>query len=83
MLVYILIINSLSFVMYGIDKYRAIHKKYRISEFILLSFGFIGGVVGSILGIIVFRHKINSLKFKLYLLLYSILWIYIIIKNFI
>ena len=54
MLVYLVIINIISFILYGIDKFLAISNYYRISEFLLLSLGFIGGVVGSIFGMFVF-----------------------------
>lgn len=57
MLKYLLIINIISFVFYGIDKFLSIKHWYRISEFILLNVGFIGGVFGSLLGMYLFKHK--------------------------
>ena len=82
MLKYLIIVNIISFVIYGIDKFLAIKHMYRISEFILLSFGFIGGVIGSIFGMIIFRHKINSVKFKIYLIIYSLLWIVLLLNYY-
>lgn len=80
MINYLIIINLISFIIYGVDKFLAIKHYYRISEFILLSFGFVGGVVGSILGMIYFKHKTKKIKFKIYLFLCFILWIYVLLK---
>ena len=74
MLIYLLLINVISFTVYGIDKFFSIKHWYRISEFILLCFGFIGGIIGSILGIKVFNHKTKKIKFKIYLCIFSLLW---------
>ncbi len=82
MIIYLIIINFISFIVYGVDKFLAIKHYYRISEFILLSFGFVGGVVGSIFGMICFSHKTKKVKFKIYLFVYMILWIYILFKYF-
>lgn len=79
---YLIIINFISFIIYGVDKFSSIKHYYRISEFILLSFGFIGGVVGSILGMICFKHKTKKIKFKIYLFLYFILRIYVLLKYY-
>ena len=78
MLIYLLLVNLISFIVYGIDKFLSVKKCYRISEFILLCFGFIGGVIGSILGIKVFNHKTRKIKFKIYLGLFSFLWVIIL-----
>lgn len=82
MINYLIIINLISFIIYGVDKFLSIKHYYRISEFILLSFGFVGGVVGSVLGMICFRHKTKKVKFKIYLFLYFILWIYVLLKYY-
>lgn len=82
MIICLIIINFTSFIVYGVDKFLSIKHYYRISEFILLSFGFVGGVVGSIFGMICFRHKTKKVKFKIYLFMYMILWLYILFKYF-
>lgn len=82
MKIYLILINFISFIVYGVDKFLSIKHYYRISEFILLSFGFVGGVVGSIFGMICFRHKTKKVKFKIYLFMYMILWLYILFKYF-
>ena len=77
---YMILINGISIILYGIDKVLSIRKAYRISEFTLLMTGFLGGVIGSILGMKFFRHKTLKLKFKILNLLYLIMWCFIIYK---
>ena len=64
-IVYELIINLFTFILYGADKYRAKHDKYRVPEAKLLFFAFIGGALGAVLGMKCFHHKTLKLKFKL------------------
>ena len=80
MQIYLVIINIISFLLYGIDKFKAIHNMWRIPEIVLLITGLLGGSIGSILGMIIFRHKIKKLKFKILNLLFLVIQI-IIIKN--
>lgn len=54
---YIIIINMVTFHMYHIDKRRAEHDEYRISETALLAFSFIGGALGAFCAMREFRHK--------------------------
>lgn len=61
---YCLAINSLTFCVYGSDKYKAKHNTYRFPEFILLFLAFIGGSFGAYLAMRVFRHKTKHKKFK-------------------
>lgn len=79
MIIYLIIVNFISFIIYGVDKFLSIKHYYRISEFILLSFSFIGGVVGSMLGMIVFKHKTKKIKFKIYLFIYFVMWLFCLI----
>lgn len=60
---YAAIINALSFVLYGIDKLKAILKKRRINETLLLLIAFIGGSIGSYLAMDVFNHKVSKDSF--------------------
>jgi len=61
--IYLLIINIIGFALMGIDKYKASHDKWRIPERILFLFAVIGGSIGSIAGMYVFRHKTKHLLF--------------------
>lgn len=63
--VYLLIINLLLFAMMGIDKRKAIKGKWRIPEKTLFLLALIGGSIGGIAGMQVFRHKTKHLRFKL------------------
>ncbi len=56
--------NVISFLIMGIDKYKAKHDKQRISEKNLLLCAFIMGAVGVGLGMMAFRHKTQKIKFK-------------------
>lgn len=59
------IINVVGFLMMGIDKYKAKHKKWRISEMALFIVAIIGGAVGSYIGMQVFRHKTKHKRFTI------------------
>lgn len=63
-LFYLILINVLSFIVYGIDKYKAIHNKRRIRIVTLLLLAFIGGSIGSFFAMYLFRHKTNKTYFK-------------------
>ena len=63
-LIYYLIgINFLAFLLYGIDKGRARRGGWRIPEATLLLVAALGGSVGALLGMSVFRHKTKHKKF--------------------
>ncbi len=59
-----ILLNIVTFIFYGIDKWKAKHAKWRISEATLLILAAIGGSIGAILGMYTFRHKTQHLKFK-------------------
>lgn len=54
---YFLIVNAITFIVLGYDKYLAKASKNRILERTLLGFVFVGGTFGSGLAMLVFRHK--------------------------
>ncbi|WP_413527022.1 DUF1294 domain-containing protein [Marinilactibacillus psychrotolerans] len=61
----ILMMNLYTFTLFYIDKQRAIKHKYRISEKQLLICSFLFGGIGSWLSMGIFRHKTQTLIFKL------------------
>lgn len=61
---YIAAINIVTFATYGIDKYKARHKKRRIAETTLLTLAAIGGSVGALVGMQVWHHKTKHKKFS-------------------
>ena len=63
-LVYLVIINVVAFLVFGLDKWRARHSKWRISETTLLALAVVGGSVGAWLGMSVWHHKTLHKKFK-------------------
>ena len=64
-ILYILIcINVLTFLVYGIDKFKAKQGSWRISEATLLTLAIIGGSIGALLGMQVWHHKTMHKKFK-------------------
>ncbi len=64
LLYYLLVINILTFAVYGIDKWKAKQARWRISEATLLMLAVIGGTIGALLGMQVWHHKTMHLKFK-------------------
>ncbi len=58
----ILILNVIPFLLFGIDKIKAVNRSWRISEKSLLKLSLIGPF-GSFLAMKVFRHKINKPRF--------------------
>lgn len=62
-IVYLLIINFVAFVMFGTDKRKARRHQMRTPEFVLMMTAVIGGSVGALLGMLIFRHKTKHLKF--------------------
>jgi len=61
---YLLAINAVAFIMYGIDKYKAKKAKWRISEATLLLLAVLGGSIGAWMGMKVWHHKTMHKKFK-------------------
>ena len=55
----ILTVSLASVTVYGVDKLRAIEGRTRIPENVLIAFSAMGGVLGTILGMIFFNHKSN------------------------
>ncbi|MBP1925925.1 uncharacterized membrane protein YsdA (DUF1294 family) [Sedimentibacter acidaminivorans] len=62
-LIYALFINFLSFVLFFLDKRKAIKDKWRIKERTLHISSFLGGALGSILAMYLFHHKTRKIKF--------------------
>lgn len=54
---YIVIVNIAAFCLYGIDKSAAIKQKQRIPNRVLLLSAVIGGSLGALAGMYMFRHK--------------------------
>lgn len=61
---YLVFINVLTFLLYGIDKWKAKWARWRIPESVLLGMAAVGGSVGAWLGMRVWRHKTQHKKFR-------------------
>ena len=61
---YIILVNIIGFALMGIDKRKAVRSAFRIPEATLFAVAIIGGSLGSILGMQLFRHKTKHWYFK-------------------
>ena len=61
----IIVWNIIVFALYGIDKYRSIHGKWRRSEKALISCAVFLGAAGAYLGMRIFRHKTKKPLFNI------------------
>ena len=61
---YAIVINVITLLMYGIDKWKAKHSKWRIPEATLHIMAAVGGSIGAWTGIKLFHHKTLHKKFK-------------------
>lgn len=84
---YLIIINVITFFLYGIDKWKAQHHRWRISEGMLLLAAFLGGSPGALLGMYGFHHKTKQKKFvigvPLILVVEAILLLVVINKSYV
>lgn len=64
-IIYLLIINLLGLLIMYIDKRKAKYGRWRIPEKTLLIVALLGGSIGTISGMYLFRHKTQKLKFVL------------------
>lgn len=85
--IYLLSMSLISFLLYAYDKLQAIRTSKnisRISENKLLFSSLIGGTIGSIIAMFLFRHKVKKvsfiLKFSLVIIVQTIV-IYMLIKK--
>jgi uncharacterized membrane protein YsdA (DUF1294 family) len=60
-----LALNGLAFAMFGFDKWRASASGRRVSERTLILSGALGGWLGGLIGMSLFRHKTAKTAFKL------------------
>ena len=63
LILYLVIINVITFVIFGVDKYKAIRQEWRIRESTLLGLALVGGSIGGWLAMYIFHHKTKKVKF--------------------
>ncbi len=79
---YLMIVNVLVFLMYGMDKRKAKKKKWRIPESSLIFSAFLGGAFGALIGMHLFHHKTRHMQFRVMVPISVILWVGIIVYAF-
>lgn len=65
LLIFLLLVNVIDFSLFGWDKRQARQGGWRIPERTLLLWAVLGGSIGGLLGMLIFRHKTRHMKFKL------------------
>lgn len=61
---YIVFMNVLAFIFFGLDKYFSKAGKWRIPEKVLFLLTIVGGSIGAISGMYCFHHKTLHRRFK-------------------
>ena len=63
-LIYLLVVNIITFLMMGFDKHEAKKGNWRIRKKTLFMLVVLGGSIGGILGMFTFRHKTKKWYFR-------------------
>lgn len=79
LLVYLVIINLITFLAFAYDKYRAKNDGWRIKNFFLLGLSFLGGSLGGLLGMKFLRHKTKKSYYRLGLPLMVLLQVLVLV----
>ena len=77
---WLIIINIIAFIAYGVDKHKARSKNRRTPEALLIFLALIGGAPGALIGMFVFSHKTKKPKFFITVPLLTIIWIYAAVR---
>lgn len=64
LLIYLAAINLVAFFLYGIDKWKSRHDKWRVTEAKLIGIALLGGSLGAWLGMKTWHHKTQHAKFR-------------------
>ena len=81
-LLWIAALSCISFLLFGLDKRRAVCGAWRIPERTLLLSAFLGGAPGALFGMHFFRHKTQKLKFRILVPLALLLWAWLAYQVF-
>lgn len=82
LIIYLGIINIVTFIAFGIDKFAALNSKSRIRNVTLLGLAFIGGTIGGLIAMYVFRHKTQKDYYTVGLWLMIIMQILVMVYIF-
>ena len=61
---YLILINIITWIVYGLDKWKARRGKWRVPEKTLLLLALAGGSIGALAAMTMFRHKTQKAKFS-------------------
>jgi len=78
-IIYMAVINVITFAVFGIDKLKAVKNRWRVPEKILFFLALLGGSLGAIIGMYSFRHKTKKITFRIgipVILIVQIIFIY-------
>ena len=78
-LIYLIVINLITFIVFAIDKICAIKKKWRYKEASLLGMCLVGGATGGFLAMYLFRHKNKKKLFVIGVPLIIVIHLFIIL----
>lgn len=83
LIVYLVIINLVSFWAYRTDKRKSEKGQWRMKEITLLSLSLFGGGIGSMFGMSIYRHKTKKMRFLFgvpFLTIVSIIIIWLLVR---
>lgn len=83
--IWLIVINIITFAVFGIDKKKAIDGKFRIKELTLFVLSLLGGSLGGLIAMHTFHHKTRKWYFKFGIPLILMAWVamiaWLIYKN--
>ncbi|MCF0113855.1 MAG: DUF1294 domain-containing protein [Erysipelotrichaceae bacterium] len=83
--IYYVSINILTYLIYFLDKYKAVKQYYRTPERTLIILAFLGGALGAYLSMHIHHHKTLKWKFRILvpiaILLHLVILIYLFMQN--
>lgn len=82
--IYLVAINLFAYILYAIDKYKSKKSKWRIPEKTLITTALLGGSIGALLAMKMFRHKTKHKKFTIgvpLILIAQIAMFYMLIRS--
>ena len=71
-------VNIISFGLYGSDKVRARRRAERIPERLLLGIALLGGALGAMVAMYMFRHKTRHMRFVVLVPLFLLAQLYVL-----
>lgn len=63
--IYFIIVNAFGFIMSAVDKSAARKHKWRVPEKNLFAVSLLGGAVGTLMSMLIFRHKTKHKRFMI------------------